>query len=101
MEKRCRLRVPEDVRELIRHLHPDLKQKLRAVLDSLLRAPGQGKALRDELRGLRSVRLGRMRLIYRETGEVIELVTFGPRRSIYEDTLRLLVREKNGGGEND
>ena len=52
-----------------------------------------GKQLRDELAGLRSFRVGRFRVIYRVASKrLIELVTIGPRRTIYEETLRLLRR---------
>lgn len=86
-----RLRVARDVETLVRGLHPDIKRKVRAGLDAIRTDPTAGKELRDELAGLRSLRVGRFRLIYRiAPGEVIELVTVGPRRSIYEETLRLL-----------
>ena len=88
-----KLRVPEEVRALIRHLHPGLKKKVRAALQVILGNPDQGKPLRDELLGLRSVRVGRFRVIYRVTPTTIDLVAIGPRRAIYEETLRLLRRE--------
>jgi len=53
--------------------------------------PQAGKELRDDLAGLRSLRIGRFRIIYRiARRDLIELVAIGPRRSIYEETLRLL-----------
>ena len=54
-----RLMVPDDVAGLIRGLHPDLKRKVRSALDDVLADPGVGKALRDELAGLRSCRVAR------------------------------------------
>jgi mRNA-degrading endonuclease RelE of RelBE toxin-antitoxin system len=49
--------------------------------------------LRDDLAGLRSLRIGRFRIIYRIAQRgIIEMVAIGPRRSIYEATLRLLRR---------
>jgi mRNA interferase RelE/StbE len=88
-----RLRVPSHVAELIRGLHPEIKRKVRSALESPLRDPLAGKALKDELEGLRSVRAGRFRVVYRigEKG-VIEIVSVGPRKHIYEETLRLLRR---------
>jgi mRNA interferase RelE/StbE len=89
-----RLRVPRAVEALIRGLHPDLKRKVRAGLDRLRSEPTAGKALRDDLEGLRSLRIGRARIIYRVAPDhVIELVALGPRRTIYEETLRLLRRK--------
>ena len=78
---------------LIRGLHPELKRRIRAGLDAIRTDPGSGKELRDDLAGLRSLRVGRFRIVYRVTPRgLIELVAVGPRRSIYEETLRLLRR---------
>lgn len=88
-----RLRVPGDVASLIQGLHPDLKRKLRAALDAIMADPSIGKALRDELAGLRSYRIGRFRLVYRVAGSIIEIVAVGPRASIYEETWRRVRRD--------
>jgi len=89
-----RLRVPDDVAALVRGLHPSIKKKVRAALAAILDAPESGKALKDELAGLRSYRLGNFRIVYRlAKGRVIELVAAGPRRHIYEDTYRRVRRE--------
>lgn len=81
-----RLRVPDDVAGLIRGLHPDLKRKIRSALDDILVDPAVGKALREELAGLRSCRVARFRIVYRVVGTIIEIVAVGPRRTIYEET---------------
>jgi mRNA interferase RelE/StbE len=88
-----RLRVPGDVASLIRGLHPDLKRRVRAALDSVVEDPAVGKALRDELSGLRSCRIGRLRIIYRVAGSVIEIVALGPRATIYHETWRRVRRD--------
>ena len=88
-----RLRVPGDVASLVQGLHPDLKRKLRAALDAIMADPSIGKALRDELAGLRSYRIGRFRLVYRVAGSIIEIVAVGPRASIYEETWRRVRRD--------
>ena len=88
-----RLRVPGDIASLIQGLHPDLKRKLRAALDAIMADPSIGKALRDELAGLRSYRIGRFRLVYRVAGSIIEIVAVGPRASIYEETWRRVRRD--------
>jgi mRNA interferase RelE/StbE len=88
-----RLRVPGNVASLIRGLHPDLKKKVRSTLDAVVVDPSVGKALRDELTGLRSCRVGRFRIIYRVAGSVIEIVAVGPRATIYEETWRRVRRE--------
>jgi len=91
------LRVPGHVADVIRGLHPQIKRKLRAALTDIMADPLLGKALRDEFCGLRSFRVGKFRIIYRmsdrgETDRSIELVAFGPRVRIYEETYRLVAR---------
>ena len=67
--------------------------------NSLLRDEGAGihalNRLREELAGLRSFRLGQMRIVHRQgKGPEVEIVALGPRHRIYEDTLR---RVRGGG----
>ena len=88
-----KLRASEEIRALIRRMHPGLKKKVGAAIEVLLINPDHGKSLRDELVGLRSFRVGRLRIIYRGTPAAIEIVAIGPRRTIYEETLRLLRRD--------
>jgi mRNA interferase RelE/StbE len=91
----CRLVVPKEIQELIRKMHPDLKKKVRASLRIVMSEPGSGKALMDELSGLRSFRVSSFRIIYRiADAERIELVAIGPRKRIYEETTRILRRKK-------
>ena len=88
-----RFRAPEPIEELVRSLHPEFKRKVRAGLDLIRTDPAVGKELRDELAGLRSLRVGRFRIVYRIAARrVIDLVVIGPRRTIYQETLRLLRR---------
>ena len=95
MASQYKLKMTDETRELIRHLHPVMKQKVRVALVEILENPGCGKALRGELRGLRSFRVSKFRIIYRAVAQVIEVVALGPRRSIYEETLRLLQVEES------
>ena len=83
------LRIPDDVARLIRTLHPEIKRKVRAALETIVSAPITGKALKEELAGLRSYRIGKLRIVYRLVGdETVEVVAIGPRRYIYEETYR-------------
>jgi mRNA interferase RelE/StbE len=89
-----KLVVPKDVRELIRTMHPFLKRKVKASLKIILSEPYPGKALMDELSGLRSFRIRSFRIIYRiKEPERIELVAIGPRERIYEETFRMIQKE--------
>jgi mRNA-degrading endonuclease RelE of RelBE toxin-antitoxin system len=87
-----RLRVPDEVADLVRGMHPGLKRKTRASLKTILADPSTGKALKDELAGLRSFRVGTFRVIYRVTRNVVDIVAIGPRGRIYEETYRLLKK---------
>jgi mRNA interferase RelE/StbE len=86
------LRLPPEVASLLRGLHPELKRRVRAGLDRLEADPAAGKALRGEPAGLRCLRLGRIRVVYRETAGAFDIVAVGPRERIYEETLRLIRR---------
>jgi mRNA interferase RelE/StbE len=92
---RIRFRVPAAVAQLVRGLHPDIKRKVRAALDRLAQDVEAGKALQGDLRGLRSLRVARFRVIYRAPARrLIEIVTIGPRDRVYEETLRLVLAER-------
>ncbi len=89
------LRVPEHVRSLIRTLHPDLKRKVRAALELIILEPESGKALRKDLEGLSSFPVGKLRIIYRRSSRTVEVIAIGPRKIIYEETLRVIRRQED------
>lgn len=92
---RPKLRVPTAVAASVRNLHPGIKRKLRGALEAIAQDSRAGKPLKGELAGLWSLRVGRFRVIYRAgPGRSIELVAFGPRERIYEETLRLIERDE-------
>jgi len=89
-----RLRVPDEVATFLRGLHPRIKAKIKEGLRVISEDPNAGKALREELSGLRSFRVGRFRIVYRQgRGRVLEVIAVGPRQRIYEETFRLVRRE--------
>jgi mRNA interferase RelE/StbE len=80
---------------VLRTLHPNIKRKLRAALQAIVTDPQAGKALGEELSGLRSYRVSRFRIVYRlAEGMQIEIVAIGPRERIYEETYRLIKKER-------
>jgi mRNA interferase RelE/StbE len=91
-----RLKVSDETAALVRTLHPDIKRKIKAALQTVLNDPQSGKALKDELKGLQSFKVGKFRVVYKTAKDrgVIEVVAIGPRKTIYEETLKLLQREK-------
>lgn len=88
------LKVPTQVRDLIRQLHPNLKRKVRAALADILEDPACGRPLERELKGYWSLRIGRHRIIYRPGGKGAEIVAIGPCRTIYEDAARQILRRR-------
>lgn len=89
------LRVPEEVVKLIRGLHPHLKKKIRGSLEAILSDPQAGKPLKEELDGLRSFRVSRFRIIYRISDKKeIEIIAIGSRDRIYEETYRIIKKER-------
>jgi mRNA-degrading endonuclease RelE of RelBE toxin-antitoxin system len=81
--RRFRLNIVQAVREVIIHLPPSIKHKVKTALHSLAENPYQAKVLRDDLVGLRSYRLARSRIILQIKGATVEIVAFGPRKDIY------------------
>ncbi|HSB33126.1 MAG TPA: type II toxin-antitoxin system RelE/ParE family toxin [Nitrospirota bacterium] len=87
------IRISDDVSSFIRTLHPVLKKRVHAALQELRANPGDGKQLQDEITGYRSFRVGKFRIIYRTASrKEIEIVAVGPRRTIYEETVRLMAK---------
>ena len=88
-----RLRIPHSVADLIRALHPHVKRKVRNSLEVILSEPYAGKPLKEKLEGLRSFRMGRLRIVYRVEGREIQIIAIGPRRRVYEETARAIRKE--------
>lgn len=93
--KQKKVRIPADTLEFLKTLHPDIKKKLKAGLKEIAVNPLSGKALKEELEGLRSFRVGKYRIVYREEPSALEIIAAGVRETIYEDTLSKLLREKD------
>jgi len=55
-----------------------------------------GKSLKDDLEGVKSYRISRFRIIYRiSSKQTIDIIAIGPRKSIYEETYRIIKKESN------
>ncbi len=90
-----RIKLPAEVAHLIRNLHPQIKRKIRSALEAIQEDPGSGKQLRGELAAYRSFRVGKIRIIYRERGGIIEIVAIGPGEVIYFETTLLLKHPRH------
>ena len=94
--RKIKLRVPDEIVIFIRSCHPQLKRKIRAGLQHIVSEPESGKSLKDELEGLKSYRISRFRIIYRISSKhTIDIVAVGPRKTIYEETYRIIKKESN------
>ena len=89
-----KLRVPDEIVALIRGCHPRLKRKIREGLRHILQDPESGKFLKDELIGLQSYRISKFRIIFRRSSpRFVDIVAIGPRKTIYEETYRIVKKE--------
>lgn len=86
------LRYAPSAARAIRKLDPQIQRRVRAALLALVEEPERGKPLLMTLRGLRSLRTGDYRIIYRLQERLLEIlvVAVGHRREVYE---RLRRRE--------
>jgi len=91
-----KIRVPDEVAEMLRGMHPELKRKVKFALKNILSDPHSGKSLRDDLKSLNSFNVGRFRIIYRIASDrIIEIIAIGPRKRIYEETYLLVKKEES------
>lgn len=88
------LKVPANVRDLLRQLHPVLKRKVRAALADILVDPACGKPLERELKGYWRLGVGRHRIIYRPIEDGAEIVAIGPRTVICEEAAQQILRSR-------
>jgi len=89
-----KLRIPDETAALVRSLHPNVKRKIKAALKIILEDSRAGKMLKEQLEGLRSFRVGTIRIVYRTKKGIVEIIAIGPRKKIYEETLHLLRKGK-------
>ncbi len=85
----------DELKDLIRHLPPVLKGKIKQGLDEICAQPHSGKPLRDELAGLHSYRIGEIRIVYQVEERAIILITVGPRRTVYQKAALELNRTQH------
>lgn len=95
MTRPRRLLISDEISDRVRQLHPDLKRKIRAAVDALLRETLHGKPLQGQLLGFHSVRVGRFRVVYRFVHEAVDILTIGPRRTVYEEAERFAAQNRD------
>jgi len=67
-------------------LNPDVIENLRVKIEKLKTQPDSGKKLIGPLKGLRSLRVGDYRIIYKKEAQelVILVITIGHRKEVYK-----------------
>lgn len=87
-----RARYTPEASAIIKKLHPTVKTAVRAGLAEIMKDPLDGRELQLELKGFRSLRVGKHRIIYRinEEESCVEIHYVGPRRDVYESFRNLL-----------
>jgi len=91
-----RARYTPEASAIIKRLHPTIKTAVRVGIGEIMETPLAGRELQLELRGFRSFRVSRNRIIYKinEEESCIEIHYVGPRRDVYESFRDLLSRKK-------
>ncbi len=62
----------------------DVLERLKKIIEHLRENPQTGKPLRYSLTGLRSIKMGKFRVIYKIEGDKIILLKIGHRKSVYK-----------------
>jgi mRNA-degrading endonuclease RelE of RelBE toxin-antitoxin system len=83
------VRLSEEALAAIASMHPEQRRKVREAIDRLRADPALGKELTGELDGWRSLRVARLRIVYRVAPRCIEIAALGPRATIYLEATRL------------
>lgn len=90
--------IPPHVADVIRTLHPDLKQLIKSAIRAIAANPACGEPLKRELHGLRKYRVRRFRIVYTvdHKRKIIQLMAVGHRQSVYEELTERLSRRPGG-----
>jgi mRNA-degrading endonuclease RelE of RelBE toxin-antitoxin system len=91
-----RLDMDAETRALISHMSPSPKRKIRESLRAIARDPAEGKPLQEELAGLRSYRVGALRIVYSVDSpkRAVHIIAIGPRRTIYSELEKEMAARK-------
>lgn len=87
--------IPPHVADVIRALHPELKQLIKAAIRAIVADPECGEPLKRELDGLQKYRVRRFRIVYAidRKRQAIPLMAVRPRRSVYEELTERIRRK--------
>lgn len=87
--------IPPHVADVIRSLHPDLKQLIKSAIRAIAVNPECGEPLKGELDGLRKYRVRRFRIVYalERKARIIRMMAVGHRQTVYEELTERLRRK--------
>lgn len=88
------LRIPPEIVTFLRHLHPQIKAKIRRALEEVERDPHTGKPLKKPLEGLYSYRVSDYRIVYQIKGRdlLVEVIDIAKRKIVYQRVANLLEK---------
>jgi mRNA interferase RelE/StbE len=83
---------------VVRELPPDVKRSVRAALENLSEDPYVGKELLRDLRGLRSYRARRYRIVYEVSPSTreVRVVAVAHRSTLYEELAQERIARRTG-----
>ena len=90
--KKFKMRFTPEASRLLSKFHPENKKLLKKALQTIQHNPYNGHDLQEELKGFRSSRSNRYRIIYNINEEegFIQIYYVDHRRDVYEQFRRLL-----------
>jgi mRNA interferase RelE/StbE len=94
--KYYKIRFTQEAARLTSSLHPDSRKLIKDVLKALRKNPFLGDDLEEELKGFKSFKPKRYRIIYsvNEEEAAVDVYYVGHRRDVYEQ-FRLLLEDLN------
>ena len=86
VDRRYKVEIPPHLSQVLRSLHPELRQFVRAGLDSIEKNPESGEPLKGELRPYWEYRVRRFRIVYAidRVKRRVRIVAIAHRREVYE-----------------
>lgn len=87
--------ISPHVADVIRSLHPDLKQLIKSAIRTIAADPECGEPLQRELTGLRKYRVRRFRIVYavNQKARTIRLMAVANRQYVYEELTERIRRK--------
>jgi mRNA interferase RelE/StbE len=81
---RYQLEIPPKILKKLEKMEKPVKERIFIVLTDIMKNPEKYKPLRYELKGLRSARVGKWRIIYRIDGDKVIILSIAHRKKVYE-----------------